>query len=108
MKSLVGSAVFCAVTFATTFAYADAAGHVNWCKNNTSVPAQSEAMAAKAPDGNIRGPRSAADLYAKALAAKKAGSNGEAVNWLVLCQWHSPAAQNEILADTAGALSALN
>jgi hypothetical protein len=51
--------------------------NARWCETQTGPPAQAEAMAARMPDGNLRGTRSAATLIAEAKSSARAGKDDE-------------------------------
>jgi hypothetical protein len=109
MRTVLGLSLTLAAMLATAPAQAgEGLGHARWCETDTSAPAQAPAMAAVAPDGKLRGTRSAAVLVAEAKSAAKAGRDEEALAWLRLCQWHNQDAQNAIGADRADVLSWLN
>lgn len=80
---------------------------VNWCTNETNMPAQTTVMAKLDPDGNPRGTRSAAELTAEARKAKAAGNCDKAVEWLALCVSHDAGAENVIRADKAATCNLL-
>ncbi len=64
---------------------------MQFCKTDTAIPSQTVGWFDQAPDGNIRGPRPAALLYAEALKAIKAGGHDnelQAVRWILLCEAH--------------------
>ncbi|MCJ2103821.1 hypothetical protein MKK70_00180 [Methylobacterium sp. E-041] len=81
---------------------------LNFCKNDKDPPASLKAVAAKGPDGEMRGMASAADLYQRAVGAAKAGKDEIAIDWIVLCQWHNPPVQAEIRLNKEQVLGILN
>ncbi|UIN38464.1 hypothetical protein [Methylobacterium oryzae] len=80
---------------------------LSFCKNDKDPPASLKAIAAKGPDGEMRGMASAADLYQRAVGAAKAGKDEIAISWIVLCQWHNPSVQADIKLNREQILSIL-
>lgn len=106
MRKSIASAAALYISVVCSGAHAgEGLNNAKWCETQTGAPADARAMAATAPDGKLRGTRSAAVLIAEARNAARSGRDDEAMAWARLCQWHSQHNQQSIDADRAAVLA---
>jgi len=97
-------AIFLATAALISPAMASGVANVQWCEQDTHLPARGAAWSQRTPDGGIRGPRSAAQLIGHAREAARAGRDNEAIEWALVCQYHNAGAADQIRADREAVL----